>query len=978
MNHSYRLVWNDATPRCIPAPETARGRGRSCASKALAPAALLLGALLAPAAGAQALPTGDQVLAGQAHVSRDGSQMTIRQDTPKAILHWQGFDIGKHSKVEFKQPDTHAIALNRVVSGNASRIDGQLSANGQVWLVNPNGVVFGKDSSVNVGGLVASTLDITNEDFEAHRQVFTRGAAQGGIVHQGKILAGDEGLVALLAPTVHNEGIISARLGNVVLAGGERITLQAGADGRLQVALDQAEVKTLVENRHLIVADGGQVIMTASTADALAGSVVANTGTVQARTLSDKGGRILLLGDMRHGEVMHRGQLDASAPEGGNGGFVETSAAKLYFLAGATTAAPRGQSGNWLIHRKDMVMDASMGSLGTGADILMPSLENTHVTLKATPTGGMGGSIHINAPVRWSRNTLTLEAPGSIHIDAAMTASGTAGLEMNFGGYSASRPVAAVDTGIVVKRHGNAFAGQVNFIGKDGAGASTNHLKINGDEYTILTQLGREASTTGRDLQGMQGNLAGKYALGGDIHAKSSKPFEGGLGFAPIGRDGAPFAGTLEGLGHSIHGLAMHRPDQGDVGLFGAAVNATLRNVALAGGSIEGRSRVGALVGNFGANAGRSQICNVCTTAKVIGTGASTGALVGMAKAEAGGAMAIAMVHNQGVVQGHNMVGGISGSISALGDESVAVITMADVQALVTGNSLVGGVVGLSLAGEGGESIVSNTHAEGTVTGRMHVGGVIGGSRAWGEKSMTSVLGFSGGAAVHGDSRVGGIIGSHHAARHGRAAIHGVNVAGKVRGQKDFAGGLIGENLATDGSMIAISSARSESSVMGRGRIGGLIGGSEVFDGSVVRILSCGAAKAASGMREFVGGLVGLSTTENAATTLITDAFSTGRVNGSAQVGGLVGAIQATRGGSACIEKSRACGEVVGGSDVGGLIGSLQATSGGQASITRTNARGSVVGRSALGALIGHPQEDKGSRWSVCPESRGTGRVRVQ
>ncbi|MET1115651.1 MAG: filamentous hemagglutinin N-terminal domain-containing protein, partial [Comamonas sp.] len=150
MNHSYRLVWNDATQRYVPAAENARGRGKSRAAKALAPAAaLLLGALLAAPGGAQVLPTGGQVVSGKASIGQSGAQMTIDQASSKAILHWQGFDIGSGAKVQFKQPDASAVALNRVVAGNASRIEGQLSANGQVWLVNPNGVVFGQGSQVN-------------------------------------------------------------------------------------------------------------------------------------------------------------------------------------------------------------------------------------------------------------------------------------------------------------------------------------------------------------------------------------------------------------------------------------------------------------------------------------------------------------------------------------------------------------------------------------------------------------------------------------------------------------------------------------------------------------------------------------------------------------------------------------------------------------------------------------------------------------
>ncbi len=198
MNRSYRLVWNDARQYPVAAPETASSRGKNRAAKALAPAAVLLGAALALPAWAQApphtlLPLGGQVVAGQASISQSGNQMSIQQ------------------------PDASAVALNRVVAGNASQIHGQLDANGQVWLVNPNGVVFGAGSRVNVGGLIASVLDTGDADFLAGKAQFQRGsAARGGIVNQGEITAlgngQGEGLVALLAPMVKNEGIERSRL----------------------------------------------------------------------------------------------------------------------------------------------------------------------------------------------------------------------------------------------------------------------------------------------------------------------------------------------------------------------------------------------------------------------------------------------------------------------------------------------------------------------------------------------------------------------------------------------------------------------------------------------------------------------------------------------------------------------------------------------------------------------------------------------
>ena len=254
MNHTYRLVWNQEAQRYVPAPECAKGKGKT---KALAPAAVILSTVLAlpawaqtsaPAPAANQLPTGGQVVSGSAHIHQSGSQMQIQQGSQKAIIDWSSFNIGKDAAVTFQQPDTSAIALNRVTAGDASHIHGQLNANGQVWLINPNGIVFGQGSQVDVGGLVASTMNITNADFENGHYSFTRNGATGSITNLGELTAKDGGSIALLAPTVSNDGILRAQLGTVAMAAGDKITLQAGANGLLHVEIDPGRIQVQVQH----------------------------------------------------------------------------------------------------------------------------------------------------------------------------------------------------------------------------------------------------------------------------------------------------------------------------------------------------------------------------------------------------------------------------------------------------------------------------------------------------------------------------------------------------------------------------------------------------------------------------------------------------------------------------------------------------------------------------------------------------------
>ncbi|MBW8302838.1 MAG: filamentous hemagglutinin N-terminal domain-containing protein, partial [Brevundimonas sp.] len=184
---------------------------------------------LGTATQAQTLPTGGSVTAGGATITTGPGTMTVNQSTQNTAINWQSFSIGQGGSVVFVQPNSSAVALNRVLGPDASAIFGSLTSNGQVFLINPNGVLFGQGSQVNVGGLVASTLDMTDADFMAGNYRFSGGGG-GAVLNQGTIIA-NGGYVALLGGHVSNEGLIQASLGTIALASGEAITLDvAGAE----------------------------------------------------------------------------------------------------------------------------------------------------------------------------------------------------------------------------------------------------------------------------------------------------------------------------------------------------------------------------------------------------------------------------------------------------------------------------------------------------------------------------------------------------------------------------------------------------------------------------------------------------------------------------------------------------------------------------------------------------------------------------
>ncbi|HEY4370222.1 MAG TPA: hypothetical protein VGN07_23525, partial [Steroidobacteraceae bacterium] len=244
----------------------------------------------------------------------------------------------------------------------------------------------------------------------------------------------DGGYVALLGANVSNEGTINARLGTVALAAGNAMTLDVAGDGLLNVTVNQGAVNALVNNGGLILADGGQVLLTAQAAGNLLQTAVNNTGIIQAQTIENHNGVIKLLGDMQDGTVNAGGTLDASAPDRGNGGFIETSAAhvKVADTLEVTTAAAQGLTGSWLIDPVDYTIAASGGDI-TGA-ALSSNLTSTDITILSTSgAAGVNGDVNVNDTVSWSANKLTLNAQNNININTEMNGSGTARLALEYG-----------------------------------------------------------------------------------------------------------------------------------------------------------------------------------------------------------------------------------------------------------------------------------------------------------------------------------------------------------------------------------------------------------------------------------------------------------------------------------------------------------------------------------------------------------------
>ena len=479
MNLIHRSIWNDQTGTFVAVSEITRSAGKKISSCTAAAGTgssfslkiLAVSLMMACGAGVHAQPVGGVVSAGSATIGGAPGNMTITQTTPNVAINWQSFGVRAGESVQFVQPGSSSVALNRVIGSDPSNILGSLTSNGKVFLVNPNGILFGAGASVNVGGLVASTLAISDADFMANNYKFS-GAGAGSVLNQGTINAADGGYVALLGANVSNQGVIAAQLGTIALAAGEAVTLDMAGDKLLNVTVDQGALNALVENGGMIRADGGQVLLTTQAAGSLLANVVNNTGVIQAQTLvTGENGTIRLLGGTQSGTLNVAGTLDASAPTGGNGGAIETSAARVNIASGVilTTAAPSGTTGTWLISPQDF----TVGSLSTdniSGPTLSAQLVTNSVTISTAAAGG--GDIHVNNAIAWTASstptTLSLLADGNVNINQPITAT-NGNLEVCCGRDVNVRLGADITT-----TNGSVLLAAGNDINLDGALSTTN------------------------------------------------------------------------------------------------------------------------------------------------------------------------------------------------------------------------------------------------------------------------------------------------------------------------------------------------------------------------------------------------------------------------------------------------------------------------------------------------------------------------
>ncbi|MGE8352901.1 MAG: GLUG motif-containing protein [Pseudomonas protegens] len=923
MNKIYALVWNQAQGCWNVTHEGARRR-RTGSGKGLVVAVASLLALTG-LPSAFALPTGGEVVSGSADILTQGPNMLINQHTDKLITNWNDFSVQANQSVTFNQPTSTSIALNRVVGVNGSQIHGQINANGRVFLINPNGVVFGQGSQVNVGGLVATTRDISDADFKAGNYKFT-GDSAAEVVNQGSITAADGGGVALLGAKVTNQGTITAQNGRVALAAGNGFTVSFDDNQLLDLHVDSAALNALVHNTGtgLLKADGGQVLMTAKSAGSMLQTVVNNQGTIEANTLSQKAGRITLDGgDV--GVVSVDGSLQASALGGkGDGGVIETRGATTRVLlpTKVSTQSRDGRTGTWKIASNEVKVGSfiTANSNTIHADTVSRNLATTDIELASGK-----GDVAVENGLRWSSaNQLTLSSAKDIRLDDRLSASGAnARVELNAQGdikLNRQLTLSGSNSSLGLNPGGVFTLGQNGGVTLSGNGA---RFDANGEAYSVIQNA--------TQLQAIDQDLAGRYVLGNSINSSARLTSIGGQ---------QAFSGIFDGLGNTLSGLTINSNGT-DGGLF-ASSSGSIGNLKLASLTINGAmptSGPSALGGLVGRNSGK--IANVsASNLRVNGKSRQDNVIGGLVGSNIGGSIDASSI--SGVVLGNSYTsaaGGlvgenrqVEGSGGTVTNSSADVRLTASIAANAEGG--VGGLVGVNHQG-----LIANSSSSGALSSGgsysykgTNLGGLVGynqGGRIEGSQSSVAVSG-------NGASNAGGLVGRNEAGE-----ISDSVASGALLGRSfATAGGLVGLNHeSTLRNVIASGSVNGGSSL----HIGGLVG--QNIDSNIRLAEASGLVQGES--NGTVGGLVGYN-----AGGSVTNSKASGDVVGKDQshIGGLIGY------NAGDLKSVEAHGDVSGGtkSAVGGLVGTHGVESG-DSLIDTVSAKGNVSGGSysVVGGLVG-------------------------
>lgn len=1035
------------------------------------------------------LPSGGNVVSGNVSIATPGTQsMVVTQGSDRAVVNWNSFSIGRNASVDFHQPSRDSAILNRVTGNTGSEIHGRLTANGQVHVVNPNGIFIGPNGRVQTGGgFVASTLDISNEDFNSGRLRYRGQGGSAAVTNQGVISVGPGGYAALIGGRVDNAGIISAPLGRIGLGAGERATLDLSGDGFLQVTLPSAEDgddSALIRNSGRLSADGGRIELKAATARDAARRAINLTGVAEARSVSVRNGAIMLgggdggtvrvsgrvstrsaprqassvapgsserppqptggqiditgtqialegavldaSGDGGGGRIRIGGDFGGAGPlqradtltadaatriradaltqgdggrialwseqrtgfagqmsarggsEGGDGGFAEVSSRGDLRYGGRTDLrAPQGAWGSLLLDPQNLSIPGTMTEADAEAQL---ALGNLTLDTAICPTCPDAGNIQILANIDWTApTTFSLTADNDILISGDITGA-NGGLVLDATGNI------TVSGGIDIAQF-YLSGGDWRQVGATLPTFSADNFQIDTSNASFLRATGGAGTvaspyilTDAYGLQGMASStyLASHFALGGDIDATGTSGwnvFRGVVaGFTPIGDGSIAFSGTLDGNGHTIDGLYVHRTDESptEAGLFGRTSGAQIRNLNLTDADITGLTAAGIVV----ANASGTSLDNISASGSVTTDGISTldarsaGGLVGMMlRSNVTNASFSGTVSDTGESVSPSegsydaAVGGIVGRSSS--GQIDAVTSSGSVLALgEDARTAAGGIVGRTNA-----TVVSNAVSAANIRGSLigddlFVGGGVVGA-AIGAISSSSATGnviseAADGSATSSPAILGGLVGIANSAITDSHATGDVRINYERSGEATeyvTAGGLVGVNAVENTIARAFASGNVTVLSDASGFVGGFVGENygSITDAYASGNVTFTSTDLASDNVAMIGGFAGISSTSDG-TAMMTRTAAHGAVSATATSQTLYAGGHTGRSFESEISDSYANGSVTTSAEtlqyVGGLIGYTES-----GSVTNTYSSGAVQATGAAftrtGGLIG-------------------------
>ncbi|WP_402719058.1 YDG domain-containing protein [Janthinobacterium rivuli] len=930
-----------------------------------------LALLLAGCFGAaQANPALPQVVNGQATFNQQGNIFSIT-NTPSTIINWQSFSIHAGEITRFIQQNGNSAVLNRITGQDPSKILGSLESNGKVFLINPNGIVFGQGAKVDVNGLVASSLGMTNEDFLAGKRQFTAGGVAGGVGNAGTINAGKGGQVLLIAPNVENTGIITAPNGEVILAAGRSVQLADPGNPQLRVLVSAPTDQAL--NLGQIIAQGGSIGM--------AGALVSQRGVLNANSaVVGDNGRIVLKASGK--ALLEAGSVTSATGAAGTGGQIQVLGEQVGLLGNAKVDASGAAGGGTVL-------------LGGDYQGKNAAVQNARQVLV-----GKDASIHADAIVSGNGGKVIAWGNESAQVHGSISARGGAqggdgGFVETSGHYLAVDGI-RVNTSAAHGKRGNWLLDPYDITviaGSDGqlgdvdqfadapstgnasigadliSGASSNVTlqathRINFNSAINIMQQGVGLTAQAGETINVNASIS---TNGGAVRLLANDASSGSVGAvgshvnlaAPITSNG----GSVYLSGAGVSGAGVVNAGSGHLSLIsnfqGGAIDLTGSGDQLQGSGIAGQTVIlqadniginGTL--NFGGTAGGANvIIKPLSSARSIDLGTKSGTALSLNAIELAGISAASLTIGDGTNTGGMR---ISDALARTGDlhlNSGSAITATSavtvdgsfvldggswVQngALLPGFSARNFTIGSGasfLRVVGGDGGASSPYLIADIHGLQGIGSLgfgnsyrlagnidAGGTANWNDgQGFVPIAGSGGGFSGVFDG--GGFTLSNlkidRSGRSGSAAgLFGTVQGGTLRNLTLSGGSVTGTaNVgALAGEVVSgiIDGVNSSTTVSGQRNVGGLVGSN---GGAITMSSSSGAV---TGVNADGGGAIGGLAGWNASSASITTSYATGVVTGAREmIGGLVGNNQGA------LSQSYATGNVTGARSIGGLVG---------------------------------------------------------